>query len=219
MGHLKTQPAHLRRAFLAILLASCLSGCAAVAAVSAIPGALYNVIGDQFSSEEVSFPHNMRATLAATQSSLREMRLDIDILEIQAAGGYGIAFTNKKLNGEITLREQTENLSTILIKVKTITREASIEHAIIVLIEATLKKQSPMAHFQTQSYHALRAKPSDTSKQLGWYRPGAMLDAEPSKAIGWLEVELPSGDTGFVKGSIVAEQGSTDITKHSNSTK
>ncbi len=209
MGRVNVQIHHLKLALAAILLTSSLSGCVAVTAVSAIPGALYDVVSNQFSSEEVSFPYSMRATLAATQYSLQKMRLDIDILETQDDGGYGIAFTNKKLNGEITLREQTENLSTILIKVKTITRETSIEHAIIQLIESTLKKQSAMAHFQIGSYRILRAKPDTSAKQLGWYRPGSMLDASQSKTIGWLQVELPSGETGYLKGSIVPEKSSS----------
>jgi len=214
MGRLNIQCYRGRLILTALMLmTSYLSGCAAATAVSAIPGALFNVVSDQFSSVEVSFPHSMRATLAATQHSLQKMRLDIDILETQEAGGYGIAFTNHKLNGEITLYEQTENLTTIQIKVTTFTRETSIEHAIIQLIETTLKKQAPMAHFQIEDYHSLRAKPDSSAKQVGWYRPGAMLDASQSKTSGWLKVELPSGDTGYLKGSIVPEQPSTNGTK------
>jgi len=188
-----------------VLMISYLSGCTAITAVSAIPGALYNVVSDQFSSEEVSFPRSMRATLAATQHSLREMRLNVDILETQEAGGYGIAFTNQKLNGAITLLEQTENLTTIQIKVTNLTRETSVEHAIIQLIETTLKKQTPMAHFQMNDYQILRTKPDISAKQVGWFRPGAMLDAKPSTKKGWLKVKLPSGDTGYLKGFIVPE--------------
>ena len=184
------------------LLCLCFSGCTALTAASAIPGALYGVVADQFSSEEVSFPNSMRATLAATQHSLQTMRLDIDILEIQADGGYGIAFNNKELYGEITLRQHTIQLTTVLVRVKTITREESIEHAIIQLIESTLKDQTSIASFQIEAYHDLRAKPTNKAKHLGWFRPGAMLDAQSSKTTGWLKVNLPSGGVAYLKGKI-----------------
>jgi len=208
MGGLNIRTYHLKFAISLslLLLTPYLSGCVAVTAASAIPGALYEAVSNQFSSEEVSFPHSMRATLAATQHSLQEMRLDIDILEIQEHGGYGIAFTNNELNGEILLREQTANLTTVSVKVKTMTRETSIEHAIIQLIETTLKKQQPMAHFQLKTYRELHAKANSSAKKLGWYRPGSMLDASHSKDVGWLQVELPSGATGYLKGSIVPEK-------------
>jgi len=190
---------------LSALLSLQLSGCTAVTAISAIPGALYSVVANQFSSEEVSFPHSMRATLAATQQSLQTMRLDIDILEIQAAGGYGIAFNNNKLYGEITLRQQTERLTTVMVRVKTITREESIEHAIIELVTNTLKEQPTVASFQIQAYHHLRASPSNTAQHLGWFRPGAMLDASNSDTPGWLQVTMPSGAMAYLNGGIVTE--------------
>ncbi|MDQ6997211.1 MAG: SH3 domain-containing protein [Mariprofundus sp.] len=128
------------------------------------------------------------------------MRLAIDILEIQQDGGYGITFNNKKLNGKITLIKQTESLTTIKISVKSMTREESIEDAVIKMVETTLKNQTQTAKFQLATYQDLRAQPSTTSQHLGWFRPGAMLDASKSDVDGWLTVALPSGESGYVQG-------------------
>ncbi len=205
MGQLKHPYAHKFIAASILLSTSLLSGCAAVTAISAIPGALYGVVSDQFSSIEVSFPHSMRATLAAVQHSLQTMRLDIDILEIQESGGYGIAFNDQKLSGEITLRKQTERLTTVSIQAKFMTREESVEQAIIKLMETTLKKQPTVASFELNAYHDLRAKPTNKSKHLGWFRPGAMLDAKMSNTAGWLAIKLPSGSKAFLKGEITSQ--------------
>ena len=203
MGLLKQQPSRRHRSIIAFILLSCsLSSCAAVTAVSAIPGALYGAVADQFLSKEVSVPHSMRACLVAIQHSLQSMRLDIDILEVQENGGYGISFNNHKLNGDITLLKQTESLTTIKIRVKTMTRQESIEQAIIKMVETTLKNQDKAATFQLAAYHDLRAEPTIKSKHLGWFRPGAMLEASKSKVDGWLTVELPSGDSAFIQGGI-----------------
>ena len=76
----------LRIVAILLLLFLC-SGCVALTAVSAIPGALFEVIANQFIGEEKSFPSNMRKTLAAAQRTLWELQLDIDVLEIQPDGG------------------------------------------------------------------------------------------------------------------------------------
>jgi len=207
MGRLKNIPLRRHRTIIALILLSCsLSSCAAVTAVSAIPGALYGVVADQFLSKEVSVPHSMRACLVAIQHSLQSMRLDIDILEVQENGGYGISFNNHRLNGEITLLKQTESLTTIKIRVKSMTRQESIEHAIIKMVESTLKNQDKTATFQLAAYHDLRAQPTTKSKHLGWFRPGAILDADKSKVIGWLTVDLPSGDSAYIQGGITRDK-------------
>lgn len=191
------------KSIIALILLSCsLSGCAAVTAVSAIPGALYGAVADQFLSKEVSVPHSMRACLVAIQHSLQTMRLDIDILEVQENGGYGISFNNHRLNGEIILLKQTESLTTINIRVKSMTRQESIEHAIIKMVENTLKDQTKEATFQLSAYNDLRAQPTIKSRHLGWFRPGAILEANKSNVDGWLNVELPSGDSAFIQGGI-----------------
>lgn len=203
MGRLRSHLSYRHKTLASlILLYLFLSGCTAITAVSAIPAALYGTISDHFSSEEVSFPHTMRACLVATQHSLQAMRLDIDILEIQKEGGYAIAFNNHKLSGEITLLKQTERLTTVRIQVKSLTRQESIEQAIIKMMETTLETQAKVASFQLTAYHDLRAQPNVKSKHLGWFRPGALLDADKSNTAGWLKIKLPSGDSAFLKGSI-----------------
>jgi len=204
MGRLKHLPSRRHRSIITLILLSCsLSSCAAVTAVSAIPGALYSAVADQFLSKEVSVPYSMRACLIAIQHSLQTMRLDIDILEVQENGGYGISFNNHRLNGDITLLKQTESLTTIKIRVKSMTRQESIEHAIIKMVESTLKNQDKAATFQLAAYHDLRAQPTVKSRHLGWFRPGAILDADKSNVAGWLTVELPSGDSGYIQGGII----------------
>ncbi len=184
------------------LFSLCLSGCASLAVVAAIPGALYGVVADEFSDEEESFPYSMRMTLAATQKALQEMQLNIDLLEIRKEGGYGIAFNNNKLDGEIILTKQTERLTTAHIRVKATTREESVERVIVQMIHAELKKLPKGANIQKSQFHNLRAKPTVLSKRLGWFRPGARLAAVKTGNKGWLKVKMPSGKMAYLKGNI-----------------
>ena len=183
------------------------SGCVALNAVSAIPGTLVEAVANQFIGEEKSFPHSMRKTLAAVQRTLRELQLDIDVLEIQADGGYGVGFGNERLDGEITLRKQTILLTTIYVKAKGATREESVEQAIIDMIGAQLKTIPIDARFNPEKYNNLRLKPNARSTHLGWFRPGAKLEVSRSgNNEGWLKLKLPSGKTAYLKGSIINEQ-------------
>ena len=93
MGFLNRQQSRIAM----LLVSLCLSSCAAVTAASVVPGALFEAVAGQFIGEEESFAASMQRTLAATQLSLRSMKLDVDVLEIQSEGGYGIAFGNAKL--------------------------------------------------------------------------------------------------------------------------
>ena len=198
MGRMKFRPAYI----VAVLSTLWLSSCAGVAAVSAIPGAMYGVVADQFSGEEESFAASMHRVLAATQRSLKEMQLDVDMLEILDDGGYDIALNSNKLDGEITLTKQTEHLTTVYVKVRSTMRKDSVERAIIQMIKAELKKLPAHAKFQRGNLHNLRAKPTVQSKRLGWYRAGARLDAHRTGAKGWLKVKMPSGKMAYLKGVI-----------------
>jgi len=198
MGRLKFRAIYIATALCSLYL----SGCAALVTVSAIPGAMYGIVADQFSGEEESFASGMRLTLAATQRSLQEIQLDIDMLEILDDGGYAIAFANNKLDGKITLSKQTERLTTVYIKVRTIVREDSVERAIIQMIKSELKKLPANAQLQRSKLHNLRAKPDIQSERLGWFRPGAKLDAHRTGAKGWLKVKMPSGKMAYLKGVI-----------------
>ena len=193
-----------RRLLQPIILAAILwlPGCVALTAVSAVPGALVEAAADQFSGEEKSFPVAMQPILAASQQSLRDMKLDADILEIQEEGGYGIAFSNKKLDGTITLRKQTPLLTTVYIEVRSLFRETSVEKAIIDMIDAKLQKISRKSRFEKRGYEALQEEPSATSATVGWFKPGARLAVTKSEDPEWLKIKLPSGKVAFLKGAI-----------------
>jgi len=180
-----------------------LSGCLAVSAVSAIPGALLEVVANQFVGEEKSFPSSMRKSLAAVQQSLWELKLDIDVLEIQPDGGYGVGFGNQRLDGEITLRKQTAQLTTVYVKAKGSTREASVEHAIIEMIGGKLKRLPNNARYNASKYNNLRLKPSIKAARVGWFRPGANLEASKTQSKDWLKIKLPSGKSAYLKGTII----------------
>jgi hypothetical protein len=198
MGCLARQQSHS----IILLVSLWLTGCAAATAVAVVPGALLEVVANQFFGEEESFPINIQTTLAATQLSLRSMKLDVDVLEIEQEGGYAIAFGNDKLDGSINLKKQTERLTTIYVKVRRTTREESVERAIIETIRAKIKSIPRDNHFQKTGYHNLRKKPTVKSARLGWFRPGARIEAYKSKMSGWLKIKLPSGKMAYLKGTI-----------------
>jgi len=188
-----------------LLVSLWLTGCAAATAVSVVPGALLEAVADQFFGEEESFPVSMQTTLAATQLGLRSMNLDVDVLEIQAEDGYAIAFGNAILDGSISLRKQTARLTTINVKVRRTMREASVERAIIEAIRTKMKSLPDGKHFQTTDYHHLREEPTVASARLGWYRPGARLEAYKSGTPDWLKIRLPSGKMAYLKGVITGD--------------
>ncbi|MDQ6992968.1 MAG: SH3 domain-containing protein [Mariprofundus sp.] len=194
-----------KRFIIALLLLSYLPSCVAVTALSAIPGSLVTVVADQFRGNEVSFAYSMRRTIATSQRVLQSMRLDIDILEIQSDGGYMLSFNNAKLEGTIQLRSQTPRLTTLYIKVKSRTREESVEQAIVDLVEQKLKTLPNGIRFQEAKYQSIMGQPSTESPIIGWFRPGSTLVAHKSELKEWLEVQLPSGKKAYLKGSIVQQ--------------
>lgn len=202
MGRVTCRSAYPGLYFAVLLCSFFLSGCAGLTAVSAIPGAMYGMVAEQFSGEEESFAYDMDATLAANQQALHAMKIDIDMLEIEDDGGYIIAFNNNKLDGKITLSSQTERLTTVYVSVKALIREASVERAIIQMIDDKLKKLPAGARFKRGGLHHLRAKPGIEFERLGWFRPGARLDAHRTGTKGWLKVKMPSGKMAYLKGTI-----------------
>jgi hypothetical protein len=195
-----------RLIYLPLLLAALwLPGCAAITAVSVVPGALIEVVANQFNGEEKSYPRNIRPTLAAVQSSLRSMKLDVDVLEIQN-NGYAIAFGNENLDGKITLEEMTPKLTTVCVKVRRKMREASIEQAIIESIQTKLERMNTKQRFRFSGYHNLRTKPNVKTAQLGWYRKSAKLDTYRKGKSDWFRLKLPSGKTAYLKGNVVKGQ-------------
>ncbi|WP_231288366.1 SH3 domain-containing protein [Mariprofundus ferrooxydans] len=194
-----------RQPVLALLLLICLPGCVALGAAAAVPGTLVDVVTDQFRGEEVSFASNMRRTIAATQAVLQTMQLDIDVLESQQNGGYIIGFSNDRLDGTINLRKQTERLTTMNVKVRSNTREKSVERAIVDLLRQELKTLPETVQFDKSQYQSLMEKPSTASARVGWFRAGARLQvvAQQSGKQDWLKVELPSGKMAYLKGTVV----------------
>jgi len=193
------------RLLLALAALTLLPGCLALTAVSAVPGVLYEAVANQFFGKEKSFPYSMDSTMAGIQRSLWKMSLDADIVEVQEHGGYGIQFGNGTIDGTITLRKQTTKLTTLYVHVTSSTREESVEDAIIKQIGEELQKSGSHIHFNTRTYNNLRKKPSLSGARIGWYRPGAMLDATGSGIDDWLKVKLPSGKYGYLKGYISRE--------------
>ena len=194
----------MRRLILLPLLITALwlQGCAAVTAVSAVPGALVSVAATQLKGEEKSFPHSIDTTLAAVQNSLQGMKLDIDVLEVQE-GGYTMSFGNEKLDGKITLEEMTPKLTTLHIKVRNKMREASVELAIIESVEGNLDRKNSKQRFQFAGYDSLMAKPAAKTEQVGWYRKSAKLETYRNGKTGWRKLKLPSGKTGFLPDEVV----------------
>jgi len=188
---------------LLLLSSALLPGCLALTAVSAVPGALVEVVAGQFVGQEVSVAYSMRRTIASIQSSLRTMKLDIDLLEVEDNGGYSIAFGNTQLDGTINLRRQTERLTTIYIKVRTHTREESVETAVIGLVKKNLKNLPNGVSFIKIGFKVVREKPIQHATRLGWYRIGARLNVLPDNNNEWLKIKLPSGHSGYIRGSVV----------------
>lgn len=195
-----------RLTYLPLLLAALwLPGCAAVTAVSVVPGALIQAVANQFNGEEKSFPRNIRTTLAAVQSSLRGMELDVDVLEIQN-DSYAIVFGNENLNGEITLEEMTPKLTTVYVKVRRTAREESVERAIVESIQTNLNRMNAKQRFRFAGYHNLRTKPDIKTARLGWYRKSAKLNTYRKGKSDWFKLQLPSGKTAYLKGDVVKGQ-------------
>lgn len=184
------------------LLASIQSGCTGLTAAAAIPGTMYGMVASQFTGEERSFAASLARALAATEQSLKAMRIDLDLIEIVNDSQYIVAFYNHQLEGRIELEGQTERLTTVHVRVRQTLRQESVETAIVEMIEEQLDTMPKRAALSLHHLHNLRAKPSINARRIGWYRPGALLDAHRSGTKDWLKVKLPSGKMAFLKGSI-----------------
>lgn len=187
--------------YLPVLLATLwLSGCTAITAVSMVPGGLIEMVASEFKGEEKSLPRNIHTTLAAVQSTLKSMKLDVDILEIQE-NGYAMSFGNQALDGKITLAMMTPKLTVVNVKVRRKMREASVEQAIIESLETKLARMNSRQRFRYSGYHHLRSKPDIQTASLGWYRKNAILDTRRNGKTEWSRIKLPSGKTAYLKNS------------------
>jgi len=182
-----------------------LPGCAAVTALAAVPGALVDGVVYLFQGEEESLPASMRNALTSVQQGLRRMQLDVDVLE-PVEEGYLIEFGNEKLDGDISLTQQTPKLTTIHIRVsRDGLREESVERAILKAVREISGQQDRRARFNFSGYHNIRQKPDIKARRVGWYRPGAKLKLTRTSNKGWLRIRLPSGKSGYLKNSLPAK--------------
>jgi hypothetical protein len=189
------------RLIFALFMMLTMSGCAVVGAVggAAVEGMVY-----MFRGEEESFSITMRSALVAAQRGLKKADLNADILE-PTEKGYLIGFGNENLSGVISLEKQTSHLTTVEVKVRSgPMREDSIERAILISIREQAKKASRSDRFNFRGYKYVREKPETSSKQVGWYLPGAKLDVKTMSKSVWLRVKMPSGKQAFLKGSLAA---------------
>jgi len=171
-------------------------------AVSVVQSTLFDAASSQFKGEEQCMVSNLDRTLAAVQSSLSNMYLDVDVLEIQKHG-YAITFGNGQLDGEITLTEVTGKLTTVYVKARKTMREKSVEQAIIESVQAKVEIKTARKHFRFRGYHNLRSKPDIKTARLGWYRHNAKLDTHRNGKSAWFTITLPSGKLAYLKGKVL----------------
>jgi len=171
-------------------------------AVSVVQGTLIDAASNQFKGEEKCLASSLDKTLAAVQSSLSNMHLDVDLLEIQERG-YAITFGNGQLDGEITLTKVTGKLTTVYVQVRKTMREASVEQAIIESVQAKLEMKNARKGFRFNGYHNLRTKPDVKTARLGWYRHNAKLETHRNGKSEWFTITLPSGKLAYLKGKVV----------------
>lgn len=182
-----------------LLLLFSLSGCVAASAVS---GFAADRVVHLFESEEESLPIGMRASLVAVQQSLKEVHLDVAVLE-PVEYGYLLEFGNDKLDGQIELRRQTPSLTTISVQVKSgMQREDSVERAILESLRERAQSISSSERFQFRRYHNIREQPRTDSAKLGWFLPGSKLDVSATRHVDWLKIKMPSGRTAYLRGHL-----------------
>jgi len=189
------------RLIIAAVVSITMSGCAVVGAIggSAVEGLAYLMGG-----ENASFPISMRATLVAVQKGLKKADLHASVLE-PVEEGYLIVFGNENLDGKVTLKRQTKSLITISVKVRSgVAREESVEQALVDTIRKKSETVKRYEHFDFGRYRNIREKPESLAKQVGWYLPGTSLEVKPLKDSKWLRIKMPSGKTGYLKGSVAA---------------
>ena len=189
----------LRMLALSFLL---LNGCVAVAALSAIPGALANHAVDFFSGQETSLPLDMQVSLASVQQGLEKMSLHVNVLE-PVEDGYLVEFGNGELDGDIHLKRQTEQLTTMSISAhRGLSHQESVEEAMVRAITDVSEQLAADVRFDFDGYGRVYATPDKKSGELAWFRKGEKLHVDESRMVGWLKLKLPSGKAGFIKGSV-----------------
>jgi len=187
---------------LVIIIPLLLSGCAAVAAVSAIPAVLVDRAVGFFSGQEASLPVSMQQALVGVQQGLAGMDLQVDVLEPDE-DGYAMEFGNGKLDGDIQLKRQTGNLTTLTVSAhRGMSHQTSVEVALVKEVQQASQQAGENESFNFDGYGKVYVKPDERAKSIGWFRPGAMLNVSESKPSGWLKIKMPSGKNGYLKGKL-----------------
>jgi len=186
-----------------------LSGCTGVTAVSAalgmVPGFVVEGIFKQAQGGEKSMPVSMREGLALSQSSLRDMGFDADIIEPTEKECF-IAFSKQKINGAIHMVKKTERLTTFEVSVRDgVTRDASVEEALFAELNKKITPGELSKDFDTTGYRQVRTGPDDSSAPLGLVKDGAEIEVVglSKNNDGWVKVKMPSSKLGWFNGSVV----------------
>jgi len=192
----------LRMLVLSFLL---LNGCVAASALSAIPGVLANQAMDFFRGQETSLPLDMQVSLASVQQGLERMNLHVNVLE-PVEDGYLVEFGNGELDGDIHLKRQTEQLTTMSISAhRGLAHQESVEEAMVRAVTDVSEQLAADVRFNFEAYDRVYAKQDKKSAELAWFRKGEKLHVDEARMSGWLKLKLPSGRTGFIQGSLKDE--------------
>lgn len=179
-----------------------LNGCAAAAAVSAIPGVFVDRAVGFFSGQEVSLALDMQRSLAAVQQGLERMSLHVNVLE-PVGDGYRIEFGNGELDGDVYLQRETARLTTMTVSAhRGLKHQASVESAIVKEVRSVSAESDEHARFSFDGYKRVYEKMDEASPELGWFLPGQKLHVSDSNRDGWLKLKLPSGSEAFIKGNL-----------------
>jgi len=186
----------------ALLAALALNGCAAAAAVSAIPGVFVDKAVGFFSGQDVSLALDMQRSLAAVQQGLEHMSLHVNVLE-PVNDGYRLEFGNGELDGDIYLQRLTARLTTMTVSAhRGLKHQASVESAIVKEERGVSMDAGEQDRFSFEGYKRIYEKTDEASRELGWFLPGQKMHVDKTNRDGWLRLKLPSGSEAFIEGSL-----------------
>ncbi|PIW42711.1 MAG: hypothetical protein COW19_06720 [Zetaproteobacteria bacterium CG12_big_fil_rev_8_21_14_0_65_55_1124] len=188
-----------------LLCSLLLGGCAAAAAVAAVPGVLVDRTMGYFKGQDISLALDMQRSLAAVQQGLERMSLHVNVLE-PVPDGYAMEFGNGELDGDIHLQRQTQNLTTLTISAhRGLSQQSSVESAMAKEVLTASEQGEDGAHFEFAGYDSIYAQPETSAEKLGWFRPGTKLNVSVVRKAGWLKIKLPSGQNAYIKGALKSD--------------
>lgn len=195
----------MKRSRLVPLVALMLNGCAAAAAVSAIPGVFVDRAVGFFNGQDASLALDMQRSLACVQQGLERMSLHVNVLE-PVAEGYRLEFGNGELDGDVYLQRQTANLTTMTVSAhRGLKHQPSVESAIVKEVRSVSAEAGKKASFSFNGYKRVFEKADAASREMGWFLPGQKLHVSRSSQDGWLKIKLPSGVEAFIEGRLQDE--------------